>query len=108
MAPVAADIEYHSDFPNGSEIIPTSGTNLLCGLQALCHSIQAQCPGIDAPDVDVLLHIVRCGQVADEYAAILNGQHDGDFIPVDQRAFNGSHLGGVLREWGQEHGWRVN
>jgi len=82
---------YRTDFPDGHEIIPTSGEGLHCGLAAVLNTMEAMHPTLPHPTVSDLL-IVFFSPEFKEMAAPFGLDNVNNFT-VDQ-------VGAVLRWWG--------
>jgi hypothetical protein len=76
-------------------IIPTSGSNLECGLYALINSIRSQLPSEAPPSIDELHTILNSPDML---------QRMSDAGVTDMQNLTVDHVAGVLQIWGQERG----
>jgi len=91
LAAKLAAVAYKLYFPNGHDIIPTSGEGLLCGFRAVINTMEALYPCVPRPTVDDLLTVFHSPEFV-EWAEPFGLDNPNNFT-ADQ-------VGAVLRLWG--------
>lgn len=93
-APAQYKADFGADFPDGHEIIPTSGKNLLCGFGAVINTMEAMHPSVPRPALEDLMKVFASQEFV-EYATDFNlGNTDNFFI---------EQVAAVLYFWGMTY-----
>ena len=102
-----AATRFKQDFPDGYEVVPTSGIGFLCGINAIVNTIRYGHPDLRPPTANELLHLYRSEdfQMGTNEFLITEATNEEDaeiYMDVNENHFRVDQLARLVIVWGQE------